>query len=129
MGFNLAFFASSAHMIYSTTSTTRFTASAGTQRDFRLYARLAVLLGLTWVVGLAAGTMDVDVLWYIFIALNTLQGLFIFLAFTCTDKVIRGLALRRTDSKPLRPPSFSWSSDSTRKSQMGSEHGTTDTLY
>jgi hypothetical protein len=31
------------------------------------------------------------VLWYAFVVLNTLQGLFIFLAFTCTQKVWRGL--------------------------------------
>jgi hypothetical protein len=31
------------------------------------------------------------VLWYVFVILNTLQGLFIFLAFTCTKKVCRGL--------------------------------------
>jgi len=130
MCFNCLFFGSSAHMIYSTTSTTRFTASASTQRDFRLYLRLAVVMGLTWSVGLIAGVTDVTSLWYAFIALNTLQGLFIFLAFTCTNKVIRGLAVRQTDSKPLRPPSFSWSSDSTtRKSHMGSEPATTDTLY
>lgn len=129
---NTIFFASSAHMIYSTTSTTRFTASAGTQRDFRLYIRLALVMGLTWTVGLIAGTLDNELLWYAFIALNTLQGLFIFLAFTCTEKVVRGLALHRIDSRPLRPPSFSWSgasTDSTRKSHMGSEQGTTDTLY
>ena len=74
---------------------------------------------------------------YAFVALNTLQGLFIFLAFTCTEKVIRGLCealpcLGRTlgraragDGKPIRPPSFSWSgsggsADSTHKSALGS---------
>ncbi|XP_014244248.1 uncharacterized protein LOC106663710 isoform X1 [Cimex lectularius] len=129
MGLNISFFASSAHMIYSTTSTTKFTASAGTQRDFRLYVRLAVVMGLTWTMGLIAGTLDVEALWYVFIALNTLQGLFIFLAFTCTDKVIRGLAVRHSDDKPLRPPSFSWSTDSTRRSHMGSDQATSDTLY
>lgn len=129
MALNVTFFGLSARMIYSSTSTTRFTASAGTQRDFRLYARLAVIMGLTWIVGLVAGAFDIVILWYIFIGLNTLQGLFIFLAFTCTDKVIRALAHRRTDGKPLRPPSFSWSTtDSTRKSHM-SDPQTTDTLY
>ncbi|XP_039292823.1 uncharacterized protein LOC111061963 isoform X3 [Nilaparvata lugens] len=129
---NIVFFASSAHMIYSTSSTTRFTASSGTQRDFRLYVRLALVMGITWTIGLVAGTLDIEGLWYAFIALNTLQGLFIFLAFTCTDKVIRGLAGRQADGRPLRPPSFSWSgasTDSTHKSHIGSEHGHTDTLY
>lgn len=123
MFFNIIFFVSSARMIYSTTSTTKFTASATTQRDFRLYVRLSVVMGLAWTTGLVAATFNIEVLWYVFIALNTLQGLFIFLAFTCNDKVIRGLAVRRADDKPLRPPSFSWSTDSTTR------RSTTDTLY
>ena len=155
MVLNIAFFSSSAHMIFSTTSTTRFTSSSGTQRDFRLYIRLALVMGLTWTVGLIAGYLNVEGLWYTFIALNTLQGLFIFLAFTCTEKVVRastdtlstcwkrrrrrdGL---RIDGKQHRPPSFSWSgvsSSSTRKSHLGSSSETSsqhknlpgmDTLY
>ncbi|KAJ9592307.1 hypothetical protein L9F63_001203, partial [Diploptera punctata] len=148
---NIAFFSSSAHMIFSTTSTTRFTSSSGTQRDFRLYIRLALVMGLTWTVGLIAGYLNVEGLWYTFIALNTLQGLFIFLAFTCTEKVVRAFADNlskcwkrsrrdglRVDSKQHRPPSFSWSgvsSSSTRKSHLGSssdsskESPNMDTLY
>lgn len=134
MVLNFLFFCSAAHMIYSATSMTRFTASAGTQRDFRLYARLALVMGLTWTVGLVAGYLDNEGLWYAFIALNTLQGLFIFLAFTCTNKVIRALVSKKNDVRPLRPPSFSWSggsSDSTKKtaSDIGSGRGTSDTLY
>nr|XP_024218331.1 uncharacterized protein LOC106684199 [Halyomorpha halys] len=126
---NIIFFASSAHMVYSSTSTTRFTASASTQRDFRMYLRLAVVMGLTWTTGLIAGTLDFDLLWYLFILLNTLQGLFIFLAFTCNDKVIRHLAVRRGSKPEVIPRSFSWSTDSTiRKSQVESEK-TFDTLY
>jgi len=34
------------------------------------------------------------VLWYMFVILNTLQGLFIFLAFTCTKKVCHGLRVQ-----------------------------------
>ncbi|CAA9994410.1 unnamed protein product, partial [Nesidiocoris tenuis] len=74
MFFNIVFFVSSARMIYSTTSTTKFTASATTQRDFRLYVRLSVVMGLAWTTGLVAGAFDVEILWYVFIALNTLQG-------------------------------------------------------
>lgn len=129
---NIIFFATSAHMIFSTTSTTRYTASGSTQRDFRLYIRLALVMGLTWVTGLLAGYLNVEALWYGFIALNTLQGLFIFLAFTCNEKVVRGVKslcikwdydTEETDGKERRPPSFSWSggsSDTTNKSHLGS---------
>lgn len=151
MACNVAFFASSARMIFATTSNTRFsTSSGGAHRDFRLYVRLAIVMGLTWTVGLVAGYLDMEGLWYAFVALNTLQGLFVFLAFTCTDKVARALtdAMRRHKVAPgcvngvsvgglsaVRngaPPSLSWSgSDSTRKSHMGGSDSreTSDTLY
>lgn len=130
---NVGFFASSAHMIFSTTSTTRYTASGSTQRDFRLYIRLALVMGLTWLTGLFGGYLDIDALWYAFIALNTLQGLFIFLAFTCNDKVVRTIkelicykldyGVSSSGLKERRPPSYSWSggsSNSTNKSNLGS---------
>jgi G protein-coupled receptor Mth (Methuselah protein) len=84
---NAIFFTSSALMIYSTTAST----SGGPRRDFRLYLRLAVLMGLTWSVGLLAGFLDTPLLWVVFVVLNTLQGLFIFLGFTCTEKMSRSL--------------------------------------
>ncbi|KAJ8881128.1 hypothetical protein PR048_017601 [Dryococelus australis] len=149
MALNIGFFASSAYMIYATTSTARYTSSSNTRRDFRLYVRLAVVMGLTWTVGLVAGSLDMEGLWYAFIALNTLQGLFIFLAFTCTDKVIRAVMTQCegtccsccSSRKAHRPPSFSWSgtsSSSTHKSRLGSSsdgstqprpNGLPDTLY
>ena len=44
-------------------------------------------MGLTWITGLAAGFVDLEPVWYVFVGLNTLQGLFIFVAFTCNKKV------------------------------------------
>ncbi|XP_026282411.2 probable G-protein coupled receptor Mth-like 11, partial [Frankliniella occidentalis] len=138
MFLNVVLFASSALMIVRTAPALRYAppppgGTSGTRRDFRLYIRLAIVMGLTWTVGLIAGCLDIDALWYAFVALNTLQGLFIFLAFTCTEKVVRGLgealpcaclaglcrvvgrAKRGLSGKGLgdkagiRPPSFSWS--------------------
>ncbi|KAK3930024.1 G-protein coupled receptor Mth2, partial [Frankliniella fusca] len=138
MFLNVVLFASSALMIVRTAPALRYAppppgGTSGTRRDFRLYIRLAIVMGLTWTVGLIAGCLDIDVLWYAFVALNTLQGLFIFLAFTCTEKVVRGLgealpcaclaglfrAVGRAkrglsgkglgDKAGIRPPSFSWS--------------------
>jgi hypothetical protein len=77
---NAVFFTSSALMIHT---------SSVTRTDFRLYLRLAVLMGVTWSVGLLAGFLDTPALWVIFVVLNSLQGLFIFLAFTCTRSVLK----------------------------------------
>ena len=52
-----------------------------------LYLKLAILSGITWVFGIISSLSNNDVLWYIYIVLNSLQGLFIFLSFAFTDKV------------------------------------------
>lgn len=57
MVLNSVFFFWSAYLIHSTTSELRNMSSI--HRDFRLYARLAVIMGLTWIIGLVAGYVDV----------------------------------------------------------------------
>jgi energy-coupling factor transporter transmembrane protein EcfT len=56
MALNTVFFVWSAYLIYSTTSETENTSN--THTDFRLYIRLAFIMGLTWVTGLIAGYLD-----------------------------------------------------------------------
>lgn len=128
---NLVFFLSSTYMIYSSHSMTRYSASPGTKRDFRLYARLALLMGLTWIFGLVAGFLNNEVLWVLFILSNTSIGLFIFIAFTCRRKVLHALKNLKRDSV-LNLPAFSWSMNSSEvdtKSQMRSEKQTSNTYY
>lgn len=74
---------------------------------YRLYLRLALLMGISWILGIVAGFVDVPILWIIFILFNTLQGLFIFLAFTCTSKVRRVLKSKICSSNPS-PTNASW---------------------
>lgn len=57
------------------------------KRSFLMYFRLSVIMGTTWVVGIVATSAKVYWLWYVFVILNTLQGFFIFIAFTCSTKV------------------------------------------
>ncbi|XP_066941801.1 uncharacterized protein [Macrobrachium rosenbergii] len=62
----------------------------GIQRDRDLYKtnrRLAVSMGLTWVTALVAGFVENPFVWFIFILLNGLQGVFIFATFTCQKRV------------------------------------------
>lgn len=92
MGVNIFLFVFSACMVFDTTqSTAKMTTSCGPRTNFYLYMRLAIIMGLTWIIGLAAGFVDKEALWYVFIIFNTLQGLFIFVAFTCTRKVFDSL--------------------------------------
>ncbi|GFQ77329.1 g-protein coupled receptor Mth2 [Trichonephila clavata] len=87
MFFNVVLFACSSRMILMTTQTSAKQQNQAQRRNFKLYLRLALLMGLTWIIGVIAAYADVQVLWYIFILFNTLQGLFIFIAFTCSTKV------------------------------------------
>ena len=52
-----------------------------------IYVKLTTIMGFTWIFGFAATFADIPVLWYIFVVLNTLQGLFISLAFVCKKNV------------------------------------------
>ena len=49
--------------------------------SFLLYIKLSTLMGLTWAFGLVASILDMPSLWYPFIILNSLQGIFIFVFF------------------------------------------------
>jgi hypothetical protein len=40
-------------------------------------------------------------MWYVFVVLNTLQGLFIFVSFSCTKKVWKELTRKRTLSSQI----------------------------
>ena len=53
-----------------------------------IYIKLALILGLTWVFGFLADiTNNARVIWYIFIVLNWLQGLFILLSVVLARRV------------------------------------------
>ena len=72
---NAALFVASSLVIFDSTSAAASSKTSGGQRqNFWLYLKLAVVMGLGWSTGLAAGVADhVDGLWYAFIVLNTLQ--------------------------------------------------------
>ena len=49
--------------------------------------QIASLMGFTWIFGYIAAFTDVEALWYIYIILNSLQGVFIFISFICNRRV------------------------------------------
>jgi len=72
--------------------------------------RLALLMGISWVLGIVAGYIDIPELWIIFIIFNTLQGLFIFIAFTCSAKTRKVLRTKLFCFKSSLPAaSWTWS--------------------
>lgn len=91
MSLNFVFFGCSACMIYSSQSMTVYSAGTDTLKNFKLFLRLAVIMGLTWITGLIGGALDNEFVWVIFIVLNTLQGLFVFVGFSCRRRVLKAL--------------------------------------
>ena len=95
LSINLLLFISSAHMIRSTTAKSPTSSNqASSRKQLGLYVRLALIMGLSWLAGLIAGAADFMPLWYVFVALCSLQGVFILLAYTCNPKVIRSIRNR-----------------------------------
>lgn len=98
---NAIFFLDVTYVISRATLKTSQSHEATLKKRFFMFMRLALIMGLTWIVGLIAGYADNQFMWYLFVILNTLQGLFIFIVFSCSSKV-RGLCcnkLKRKDSK------------------------------
>ena len=86
---DIVFFVLTVRNIYRVTESTKsLQKSKGDKKRLGLYVKLAIIMGLTWVLGFLATLLENVVLWYIFVVLNSLQGLWICLTFICSAKVI-----------------------------------------
>ncbi|CAL8101736.1 unnamed protein product [Orchesella dallaii] len=107
---NVILFIDSARLIASTSQGTAKAKACGpSHRNFQLYLRLALLMGISWVLGIVAGYVDIPELWIIFIVFNTLQGLFIFVAFTLSPKVRKVLRTKLCCASTIPAASWTWS--------------------
>ncbi|XP_068757221.1 probable G-protein coupled receptor Mth-like 1 [Montipora capricornis] len=61
--------------------------------------KMASVMGVTWILGIAANVQALSFLWYPYVVLNSLQGLFIFLSFAASG---RSLELYRAKIAMLR---------------------------
>ena len=52
----------------------------------RVYISLGILMGLTWLFGFIALSVNSVVPWYFFVALNSTQGLLLRITFLCTKR-------------------------------------------
>ncbi|GFO02583.1 adhesion G-protein coupled receptor g6 [Plakobranchus ocellatus] len=57
-------------------------------KNLFIYIRLSTLTGVCWLVALLAEAIDNDPLRFIYIILNGLQGVFIFLSYICNKRVL-----------------------------------------
>ncbi|RWS08920.1 G-protein coupled receptor Mth2-like protein [Dinothrombium tinctorium] len=96
---NAAFFVLTALIIVRNNCVSATKTTNSSRKNFKLYLRLCSLMGLSWIAGFLATLADNIYLWYLFVLLNTSQGLFIFLSFTCNKKVINSLKNRLTKSR------------------------------
>ena len=65
--------------------------STDKSKQYYVYLKLFILMGLTWVIGIIAPWADTPAIWFVFIVLNTSQGIFIFFAFVFELRYLRHL--------------------------------------
>ncbi|XP_021960199.2 uncharacterized protein LOC110856065 isoform X2 [Folsomia candida] len=65
----------------------------------KLYMKLGVIMGVTWILGFLSGISEWEWLWYPFVLVNGLQGTFIFFGFDAKLKVWNMLVERVTCGK------------------------------
>ncbi|XP_045615586.2 uncharacterized protein [Procambarus clarkii] len=125
MALNVVFFLFTSYSIgTSREPTLRRNSSSQNKKQFLLYVRLAVLMGLSWISGIVADYLQLEAVWYVFVVLNTLQGVFIFLTFTCRSKVwraVREFCFKEAKSRPgksMTPPGPNLTSDTIDSSRI-----------
>jgi len=121
MSLNLVFFFSSACIVWETTRSSAKITTSGPKINFYLYLRLSTLMGLSWVAGVLAGGLDIEEVWYVFLVLNTLQGLFILVFFSCSKKVVTSVKERLCgDYQDETNSTWQWSGRLKSKDQLDS---------
>ncbi|XP_072047469.1 LOW QUALITY PROTEIN: uncharacterized protein [Amphiura filiformis] len=99
-----------------------------TTDELLIYIKIASLMGFTWIFGYVAAFTGIEALWYIFIILNSLQGLFIFFSFMCNRRVglLWSEKLKLTSPKAAQKSSTSGTTD---RNRAASAPGTQMTGY
>ena len=123
IGLNVFFFMRAVCGIIKTTKLAKkATKDKSDNNQIILYAKMSTLMGFTWVFGFLAALTKVQELWYLFIAFNSLQGVFISMSFTFTLRVLKlmrqRLGLEPASSGRTTATSISRSSQSQKENSM-----------
>ncbi|XP_054719372.1 G-protein coupled receptor Mth2-like [Uloborus diversus] len=87
---NCAFFLMSAFLIKSSSlKCTNDQQKQTAKLNYILYVKLAMMMGITWLIGVIGIIAEDYTVWIIHDVLNSLQGLFVFLLFTCSRRVFK----------------------------------------
>ncbi|XP_033118558.1 uncharacterized protein LOC117118153 [Anneissia japonica] len=71
-----------------------------TRSELKIYFKISSIMGFSWIFGFIANFTGIGFLWYIFIVLCTLQGVFIFVSFVCNARVYGLLKERYQAHRP-----------------------------
>ncbi|CAH1240436.1 ADGRL2 [Branchiostoma lanceolatum] len=89
---------------------TRSVQGKNARQNVKVYVRLSTVMGFTWIFGFLAVVVNTriltEILWFLFIIFNCLQGVFLFVAFVCNTRVLnlykKRLGLKRKGGKFVR---------------------------
>ncbi|XP_041369623.1 uncharacterized protein LOC121383600 [Gigantopelta aegis] len=70
------------------------------RQTFWIYSKLFMITGLSWCFCFVAAFANIEAIWYVFIVSNNLQGLFVFLGFACTSRVLALLKKKYCSPEP-----------------------------
>lgn len=123
---NDLFFAHTAYLIYFNQS--RSTVKKQERINFKLYFRLALIMGSTWIFGSLYTLTEWDIMQILFILLNLSQGIFIFIAFTLQKRNLKMLRSKYKKNSRMAAM-FTWllgeeivSKESTESSKLRTSH-------
>ena len=87
------------------------------QKQFSIYVKLSSVMGFTWLFGFLANLTVFTAFWYVFIVLNTFQGVFIALSFALNGRVLKKYKSFIT-GKPTETSTGTLNSKSTRQTSI-----------
>ena len=89
---NTAFYTLTVYNVYQASKSGQIASHTSQERNvnqLKIYVKLCFVMGLTWLFAFVASFAEVEFLWYIYIILNSLQGVFICVMFVVTSRVLR----------------------------------------
>ncbi|XP_072018338.1 G-protein coupled receptor Mth2-like [Amphiura filiformis] len=87
---NVVFFVATVVSLYKARQTSRelkSNVSADDWEQVTISAKISSIIGFTWTLGYVAGFTNVVAVWWIFIIINSIQGVFIFLTFGMNRRI------------------------------------------